>query len=308
MTDTDGARVLDRERPRIEEALTRALDAAGPLPPPLGPALEQGVLGGGKRIRPALCVAAFRASRDGAGTASDGDPVPPWVYDTAASLEMIHAYSLMHDDLPCMDDAPLRRGRPTPHMQYGVAETAWAAALLIPLAARQAWSGTRAGGVDEARARDVVRTLLEGSGFRGMVGGQALDLLGEGRRLDETELRHLHGWKTGALLTASVRMGGLLGGAAEATVEALTAFGRQVGLAFQIADDVLDATASTEELGKRPSDADLAKSTYVSLLGLDGARARGAEARAVAARALEAAGLSAPALEGLADYVLHRRR
>ncbi len=294
---------LAEERDRVNRALQRALSEWAPeLPPELRPIVQDGLTAGGKRIRPVLCVAAYRA------TSELHEVECPDVYDLAVSLEMIHAYSLMHDDLPCMDDAPLRRGRPTPHTRFGPRPTAAAAALLIPLAAAHAYRCALRLDLSGNRARRLVATLLDAAGVRGMVGGQALDLLGEGRRLDEGQLRRLHAWKTGALLAAAPRMGGLVARAGSARLDALTQFGTHLGLAFQIADDVLDATASAEELGKQPSDDALDKSTFVSLFGLDGARKRAVAETTAATRVLRAAGIHSPILEQLALYILQRRR
>jgi len=289
---------LRSERELVEAALVRSI---GSLADDLGdllPAVEYAVLGGGKRIRPILCVAAFRA----AGGSADAP-----IHDLAASVELIHAYSLMHDDLPCMDDAALRRGKATSHLEFGEEATMVAGAALIPAAALQAWTGSRALGLDDDRARRITVELLEAAGARGMVGGQALDLMAEERELDVEEVADLHAMKTGALLSAAPAMGGLAAGGDERVVEAFRTYGKELGLAFQIADDVLDATSSAAALGKEPSDEVLAKSTYVSRLGVDEARER-ARSRSEAAReALEGAGLASPLLDNLAGYVVRRR-
>ena len=291
---------LAGERERVEAALGRAVESlAEELSETLLEPVRHAVLSGGKRLRPILCAAAYRAC--------DGEDGPA-VYDLAVSVELIHAYSLMHDDLPCMDDADLRRGEPTAHRLFGESVTMVAGAALIPAAALQAWRGARALGCDEARAAEVVEILTVAAGAGGMVGGQLLDLLAEGRTLEAHELDDLHRRKTGALLAASLRMGAAAAGADGPTREALESYGRSVGLAFQIADDILDATASAEELGKNPSDLSLEKSTYVALHGLDEARRRARSEVARARQALEGAGLDAPLLDGLAAYVVERRR
>jgi geranylgeranyl diphosphate synthase type II len=290
---------LQRERELVECALERALaDGMHSVPEESLAVVRDGVLGGGKRVRPILCVAAFQACA--------GEPVPEPVYDLAASLELIHAYSLMHDDLPCMDDAPLRRGRPTPHTIHGPARTARGGALLIPLAGLLAWSASGALDRSEGERREILGTLMDAAGARGMVGGQWVDLAAEGGRLREDALVDLHGRKTGALLAAALRIGGLASGASPQELEALERYGRSIGLAFQIADDVLDRTASTEELGKAPSDQALDKSTFVELLGVDGALERGRAEVAAALGALHDGGLESPALRALASYILER--
>lgn len=289
---------LADERGRVEDALLRALEAVAPrVPSALLPALRQGLLSGGKRLRPVLCVAAFRAC---------GGVAAPALYDLAVSPEMIHAYSLMHDDLPCMDDAPLRRGEPTPHRVHGVEAATLAGALLIPLAALRAWEAGRLLHPDPGVSRALVRELCRGAGAEGMVGGQVLDLLGEGQRLASEELDALHNRKTGALFTTSLRMGAVAAGADAARLEALDRYGRAIGLAFQVQDDVLDASADQEILGKAPSDTALGKSTYVGLHGIPEAERR---ARMLVGQALEAlrqGGVESDALTGLAAYVVER--
>ncbi len=289
---------LAAERELVEEALVRAVEALAPrLPADELAAVRHGVLGGGKRLRPILCVSAYEAC---------GGTLGPSVYDLAAALELIHAYSLMHDDLPCMDDADLRRGRPTTHREHGEDVTVRAGAALIPASALHALSACAALGCSPARARAVTAALMEAAGAGGMVGGQWEDLLGEGRQLGAEELERLHGRKTGALLAASLTMGALAAGAPDRVVSALAAYGRAIGLAFQIADDILDATQRAETLGKRPSDVALGKSTYVALFGLEGARERARAEAERAVEALRAGGLEAPTLVGLAHYVVAR--
>jgi geranylgeranyl pyrophosphate synthase len=297
---------LAAEAGEVDRALLRALDRMRGTLMNLGtPGYEEllevvhhGVTTGGKRLRPILCAAAYGAC-GGRGPA-------PARYDLAAALEMIHAYSLMHDDLPSMDDADLRRGRPTPHTLFGEARTTVAGAALIPAAALQAWEAAGALGCDDATRREIVRELARASGAGGMVGGQALDLMAEGRSLEPAELDALHGLKTGALLAASLRIGALAAGAAPPVREALERYGKAIGLAFQIVDDILDATASAGALGKNPSDREMDKSTYVALHGLEAAKAH-ADARVREARsALEEADVDAPALVALSAFIVER--
>jgi len=301
--DFDLEAYLERERERVEAALVRAVARlAGLLSDDIGSAIRHGVLGGGKRIRPILCATAYRACRP-PGSEVDEDSL----YDFVTSVELVHAYSLMHDDLPCMDDAALRRGRPSTHQEHGEEVTMRAGLALIPGAARQAWQALGCLGCPREVAVAVVRHLMEAAGAGGMVGGQWLDLEGEGRSLSGSELDELHRRKTGALLAASLVMGAMAAGAEGSVAESLHRYGRAVGLAFQIVDDILDATESAAVLGKNPSDAALGKSTYVALHGLEGARDR-ALAEADAARAaLAEAGLHAPALSALAGWIVQRR-
>ena len=290
---------LRTEAPRIEEALRAAVaEASDLLPVELARAVDHGALSEGKRLRPVLCISAYRAC----GGRS------PRIAELAVSLELIHAYSLMHDDLPCMDDADLRRGRPATHRVHGDEATARAGAALIPLAALRAGRGARALGCSEVTARAIVEELCRAAGAGGMVGGQALDLRAEGSVLDGAELDRLHRLKTGALVTASLRIGALAAGALEVVLEALDRYGRAVGLAFQIADDVLDATATAADLGKNPSDGDRDKTTYVGVHGLGEAAERAREEVARARAALHHADVGDPALHALAQYVVERRR
>jgi geranylgeranyl pyrophosphate synthase len=298
-TDSPGV-YLDGERAVVEAALARAVDAlALELPADVADAVRHGVLGGGKRLRPILCVAAY--------TACGGEPSEA-LYDLAAALELVHAYSLMHDDLPCMDDAALRRGRPSTHREHGEAVTMRAGAVLIPGAALRALDACERLGCARTRAREVTAALLRAAGAGGMVGGQWLDLEAEGRALAPAELDDLHRRKTGALLAASLEMGALAAGASTLVVDALRAYGRAIGLAFQIVDDVLDATQPAAQLGKNPSDAVHGKSTYVALHGLEEARSRAAAESERAVGTLAGAGLDAPMLVALARYVVERDR
>lgn len=290
---------LARETVRVESALENALAGILPrIPERFRGSLQHGVTSGGKRLRPILCVAAYRA----AGGTGDG------IYSLAVSLELIHAYSLMHDDLPCMDDADLRRGEPTTHKAHGQAPTTVAGALLIPAAALHAFESAQAMGLPEECCRRLVEELSRASGGGGMVGGQIMDILGESQELSASQLDDLHRRKTGALLCASLRMGGIAAGASPGELEGLDKYGESIGLAFQIADDLLDATSSALELGKNPSDAELGKSTYVSLFGVEEAGRKGRELVSAAIAALDVAGLTSPELDALARYIVERNR
>lgn len=296
----DIAVFLAERRPAVERALGRALDRLLPtIPEALDALLRHAVLTGGKRLRPILCVAAYEAC--------GGEPSEE-AYDLGVSLEMIHAYSLMHDDLPCMDDADLRRGKPTPHRLFGEPDTARAGLALVPAASLQAWNACQTLGCSEESSRRVVLELNRAAGAGGMVGGQALDLFGEGQALEAAELDALHRRKTGALLTCALVVGALAADAEEGALRAVERYGRAVGLAFQVTDDLLDATSSAGELGKNPSDGALGKSTYVSVHGLEEAGRRARELVSEARGALSEGGVTAPALEALANYVVDRKR
>ncbi|GEM15529.1 polyprenyl synthetase family protein [Gluconobacter oxydans] len=259
-------------------------------------AMRYAALGGGKRLRGFLAVEVatlFGADRKAA-------------LRVAASVELLHAYSLVHDDLPSMDDDDLRRGQPSTHKQFDEA---------IAILAGDALQ-TRAFEIlvePETSPHATVRAnlalaLAQASGSAGMVGGQVIDIRGEGRALPLDQVRRLHALKTGALIRYAAESGAILADVADARRAAIVAYGRDLGTAFQVADDVLDSTATAEELGKTAGkDEASGKSTYVSLLGIDGARA---EARRLSDRAREALssfGAQADALRALADYVVERR-
>lgn len=258
-----GAFGADREA--IERRLDEICDAyLPPLPTAIGEAIRYGLKSPGKRIRPLLVVYAYRA----AGGA--GDPA-----HLACALEVIHAYSLVHDDLPCMDDDDMRRGRPTVHRVYGSRTAILAGVAMIPIAALVVRDAARKMGLS-ANTRDaILRALVEGGGVSGMIGGQARDLAGEGLSLSLKEREGIHATKTGALIGASLRMGALAANAQAPVLEAFARFGRAIGLSFQIMDDVLDVTSTTGALGKMTGrDVALGKSTYPALMGVEGARAR----------------------------------
>ena len=265
--------------------------------PPVAEAIRYSLLGEGKRLRPILVLAAYEA----AGGAADASRL-------AAAVEVVHAYSLVHDDLPCMDDDDVRRGRPTVHKVYGVPAATAAGLAMVPLAVRCAIAGARSLGLGDTVASRIVAELMRASGAGGMIGGQLLDLQGEGRALTLHELERVHRAKTGALISAAVRIGALGAGAGLQRELALDRYGEAIGLAFQIADDVLDVTATTDVLGKTAGrDLVLQKSTYPALLGIQGASARAAALVEEGCGALAESGLLTPTLEHLARYVVSRR-
>jgi geranylgeranyl diphosphate synthase type II len=226
----------------------------------LGEAMRYSLEAGGKRVRPVLCILACEAV---GGTSAEALP-------GALALEYVHTYSLIHDDLPAMDDDDLRRGRPTNHKVFGEGHAVLAGDALLT----EAFGVLAAADLDPGKRAEALALLAEGAGWRGMAGGQALDLEGETlAAYDLDHLRLIHRLKTGALLRAAVEIGAVLGGAAPVERSALRAYGEAIGLAFQIQDDILDATATDADLGKRAGkDAGRGKITYPSLLGLDGAR------------------------------------
>ncbi len=299
LADATLAGFLARERARcnaaLDEVAREITDAArDPLREPIRYALATP----GKRLRPILCAAAWRACV--------GEP-DERVYRLACALEIVHTYSLVHDDLPSMDDDALRRGRPTVHTVFGVARATLVGAALIPAAVAVLDESARAMRLAPERRGRLVAELCRASGAPGMVGGQVQDLEGESRSLAAAELEAIHRRKTGALLAASLRIGALAAGAEEGTLAALTVYGEDVGLAFQIVDDVLDVTASAEALGKTAGkDQSSGKSTYPALYGVDGARALAASRVEEAVAALHAARIASPELEALARFILER--
>jgi geranylgeranyl pyrophosphate synthase len=286
-------------RAAIDRALGALCDRhAAALGDPLASVVRYALLGSGKRLRGLLVLAAYRAS----GGNDDASAL-------AAAVEVVHAYSLIHDDLPCMDDDDVRRGRPTTHRAFGVRAATVAGVAMVPLAAAAARDACRSLGLSGGAAVDVVAELMRASGASGMVGGQLLDLEGEGKPLEITELERIHRGKTGALIRAAALVGGIAARASDSQLAALAGFGERIGLAFQIADDVLDVTATTERLGKTAGrDRDLRKSTYPALLGVEGAAGRARSLVAEGRSALSAAGLLSPELDALAAFAVERER
>ena len=281
---------------RTEAALGRFLPAAETIPQGVHDAMRYSALGGGKRVRPLL---AFAAGELCGATAEALDCV-------ACAVEMIHVYSLVHDDLPCMDDDVLRRGRPTCHVQYDEPTALLVGDALqsraFEILAAQPWPSP-------AQGLELVRLLAHGSGSCGMAGGQAIDLASVGKSLDQPQLELMHALKTGALIRAAVLMGAHCGTPlAAAELERLDAFAKRAGLLFQVVDDILDCTASTATLGKTAGKDEAAdKPTYVSLLGLERAREFSEELRAEALGALAPFGERARRLKALAEFICHRQ-
>lgn len=290
-------RVMGEVAASMEASLDRLLPGEDQEPGRVHAAMRYSALGGGKRIRPALCLFACRACGQ------------DWerAYPAAAALEMIHVYSLVHDDLPAMDDDDLRRGRPSCHKAFDEATAILAGDGLLT----EAFAALAASyGEEPELALALVKTLAAASGSRGMVGGQMLDMEATG---DQAEgllfLERLHGMKTGALLRASVRMGAQVGGASAGQLASLEAYGRAIGLAFQVVDDILDETSSTEELGKTSGkDAAQGKLTYPGLLGLAGARQKAEELLGEAEEALAPFGEQAALLRSLSAFIVERSR
>jgi geranylgeranyl diphosphate synthase, type II len=256
---------FDEERAAIERRLDEI--CAGCLPElghTIGQTITYGLKSPGKRLRPLLLILGYRAC-GGEGDASR----------LSCSPEIIHSYSLMHDDLPCMDDDEFRRGRPTTHRVHGTRTTITAGVAMIPLAVKVARDASHEMQIPASVTTSIVQVLLAAAGAAGMIGGQLRDLAGEGQSLSLEERETIHAAKTAALIAASLKMGGLAALADPEVTDALDGFGRAIGLAFQIMDDVLDVTSTTTALGKTArKDEVLRKSTYPGLLGVDAARER----------------------------------
>jgi farnesyl diphosphate synthase len=283
-------------------AVEAALEGWVPADTPagLGEAMRYGVLDGGKRLRPLLVLASCDAVAGHAAAA----------LRAAVAVELIHAYSLIHDDMPCMDNDVLRRGKPTVHVKFGQAQAMLAGDAMQALAFEVLTPVPGEGADDVALALQarLCGLLARSAGHAGMAGGQAIDLASIGKPLHEEALRDMHRRKTGALLQASVLMGAACGEVAPSALAALTDYGAAVGLAFQVVDDILDVTGLSETLGKTAGkDLDNNKPTYVSVLGLDEARRFAGRLRDDAQRALARSGLTqATALAVLADKVVER--
>lgn len=281
----------------IEQALSRWVGVDAPQQ--LGEAMRYAVLDGGKRLRPLLVLAACEA----VGGRQDA------AMRAACAVELIHAYSLVHDDMPCMDNDVLRRGKPTVHVQFGKAQALLAGDALQALAFELiAPADEEEAQIPAAMQARLCSLLARAAGARGMAGGQAIDLASVGLQLTEGQLRQMHRLKTGALLECSVSMGAACGDAGDAAREALAAYGAALGLAFQVVDDILDVVADSATLGKTAGkDAAHDKPTYVSLLGLEGARAHADQLAQEAHAALARSGLAdTRALSALADQVIRR--
>jgi len=284
----------------VEDALSSWINPQAPAG--LGEAMRYAVLDGGKRLRPLLVLAAREAVAHGKKDVALDEAA----LRAACAVELIHAYSLVHDDMPCMDNDVLRRGKPTVHVQFGEASALLAGDALQALAFELLTPDNTQ--IEPAKQAHLCRLLARAAGCSGMAGGQAIDLASVGLQLTEDQLREMHRLKTGALLQASVTMGGACGDPTPATQAALQSFGAAIGLAFQVVDDILDVTADSCTLGKTAGkDAEHDKPTYVSLMGLAGARAYAQTLHGQALTALASTGLAdTRILHGLAAMVVER--
>lgn len=298
--------LLGEARARTDGVLARwATRLRQEVPGTEGEAIAYALESPGKRVRPALVHAAWRAC---GGDRSERGTGPAAVANIGAAVEVVHTYSLVHDDLPCMDDDDQRRGRATVHRRFGTAAATRAGYWLVAVAAEVLAEGTELADFGPKGVRRMASVLFSASGLQGMVGGQWLDLEAEGRQLALDPLRQVHAAKTGALIRASCLLGGMAAGTSEEGLAGLGAFGADIGLAFQVADDVLDATGTSAELGKTAGrDVTLGKSTYVSLLGAAGAAREAGRLAAQAEIHLAPLGDAARPLALLGRYIAQRR-
>jgi geranylgeranyl diphosphate synthase type II len=281
----------------VDRALERWMPGEDVLPRSLHQAMRYSVFAGGKRLRPILMIAACESLGGHAGQ----------VLHAACAMEMIHTYSLIHDDLPAMDDDDYRRGRPTNHKVYGEATAILAGDALLTEAFRTLADTEANRSVPPATVIKVIELVARYAGSQGMVGGQVVDMESEGKEIDFPTLEYIHTHKTGGLILASVQVGALLGGANDSQVAAIKRFGGAAGLAFQIADDILDVVGDQQHLGKNVgSDQARGKATYPAQLGLDEARQRADELCGIAISALAPLGQSAEILQELARYIVNR--
>jgi len=289
---------LSEKRRAIDQRLENLLDCSR-LPSRLCDAMQYSLMGSGKRLRPVLCLASADAV-DGGETES--------VWRAACAIEMIHTYSLIHDDLPAMDDDELRRGNPTCHIRFDEATAILAGDGLLTLAFEVLATGDFPA-EKESRRLAAIDRISRAAGYRGMIEGQMRDMDAEGRQIDLDALKTMHGLKTGAIIEAAVGCGALLGGGSENQIAALESYARYIGLAFQVTDDILNVEGDPELMGKAAgTDAARAKSTYPTLLGLSASKEYAATLVGKALQTLSIFDNKAMPLEAIAEYVINRNR
>ena len=287
---------LEHTRLAVDRFLDEVSPPAATPPTTLHESMRYSLMAGGKRVRPILTIAAAEA----VGT------TPPGLMAVACSLEFIHTYSLIHDDLPSMDNDDFRRGKPTNHKVYGEAMAILAGDALLTMAFDLISRPDLMKGCEPSRQVRIIRELAYGSGNMGMVGGQVFDIQAENQDIDLPTLQNIHKHKTGMLIRAAVRMGAIAAGASDRQLDDLTGYAEDIGLAFQIADDVLDIVGNKALLGKSGSDAENQKLTYPAVYGLDESRRRARRAVDEAKRLLKPFGRRADLLVALADYIITR--
>jgi geranylgeranyl diphosphate synthase type II len=295
-SDNPAIVMLRKDGAAVDAYLREALRRQANAPERLIEAIEYSLMAGGKRLRPTLVLQSAKAC---------GDHDRASALAAAGAIELVHTFSLVHDDLPAMDDDDLRRGQPTNHKVFGEAMAILAGDAMLALAFELLATDAEWGAV----AGDLVRELALAVGAAGMIGGQVLDIAGENRSLPLDELQQIHRMKTGALLTASCRLGAIAARADAKSLEAITDYGRHLGIAFQIVDDVLDETATPEQMGKRTKkDSAKGKSTYPKLMGLEASRAQAQSHLDAGLAVLKDFGNSADGLRALARFIVERTK
>jgi geranylgeranyl pyrophosphate synthase len=296
MPQVDVSRYLKEKMARVNEWLEKLLPSVTEVPAEIHQAMHYSTMAGGKRLRPILLLAA------GEAFGTDESTLMP----AACALEMIHTYSLIHDDLPAMDNDNLRRGMPTCHVKFGEAIAILAGDALLTHAFRTLTDFLQIEA--ETRVRVISEVAQAAGTTRALIGGQVLDIQHEGRQISGDQLAEIHRAKTGALIRCAVRVGAMIGGATKQQLQFFTEYGEKIGLAFQIADDVLDATATSEQLGKTAGkDAASHKATYVSIHGIETARQLAENTCQEAIKALQKAGVEAAILAELARFMIGRK-
>jgi len=289
---------LEERRALVEAGLKRFIPGEGTMPPELHHAVHYSLFAGGKRLRPTLTIAAAEA----VGARAEA------VLPVACAFECIHTYSLVHDDLPAMDDDDLRRGRPTCHKVFGPAMAILAGDALLTEAFALLSNPAHVGHLDPRLLRTVIHEIALAAGSQGMVGGQAVDILSEGKVIELSLLQYIHTHKTGALILCALRAGAHLGGATAVQLDAITRYGKAVGLAFQIADDILDIEGEEAMRGKKiGGDASRGKATYPALVGLDAAKREAQRLLTEALDALASLTHQADPLRAIARFIVSRK-
>lgn len=297
--DFDLQGYLNEKRIQIEARLERFLDCVS-VGSRLSEAMHYSLMGSGKRLRPVFCLAS-------AETVGGGENEAVW--QAACAIEMIHTYSLIHDDLPAMDNDELRRGRPTCHVRFGEATAILAGDALLTLAFEVLASGEPGPAINQSRLIAVIARIAKASGYRGMIEGQMRDMAAEGEKIDLNALRSMHALKTGALIESAVACGALLGGGSDTECRALETYAMNIGLAFQVTDDILNVEGDPDLLGKAVGTDDIrGKSTYPALLGLEASRDYAGELVSSALQSLEIFGNKATPLSAIARYIIERKR
>jgi geranylgeranyl diphosphate synthase, type II len=290
---------LEEKRAVVDAFLDRSLPSENTYPETLHQAMRYSLFAGGKRLRPILVIASFEAS---------GGKTSPWLLPVASSLELIHTYSLIHDDLPAMDDDDYRRGKLTSHKVFGEAIAILAGDSLLTMAFSLLTHRKLARKNISDRLLEIIHEVSWAAGFDGMIGGQAVDILSEGKQIDQSTLEYIHRHKTAALIRTSIRAGALLAGAPPKSLTALTRYGEDIGLAFQIADDILDIEGNQEELGKSTkSDLSKGKKTYPDFFGLSESKRKAKILVGQAIDSLADFDHKAEPLRAIAHFIVERR-